>query len=126
MSPTTPTWTRTRRRAARTVVALVAGAALLSGCAQAPGTAAVVDGRTISEGTLQRATEDLGQLVPQGIPTQQVLINLVAAPFLLERREGGGRRAEPALRHVRPHCRGGDPAARAALDRRALTSCPTR
>lgn len=84
MSPTTSTWTRTRRRAARAVVALSAGAALLTGCAQAPGTAAVVDGRTISEATVQQATEDLGQLVPQGIPAQQVLINLVAAPFLLE------------------------------------------
>lgn len=84
MSLTTSTWTRTRRRAGRTAVALAAGALLLAGCSQVPGTAAVVDGRTITEGTLQQATDDLGQLVPQGIPTQQVLINLIAAPYLLE------------------------------------------
>jgi len=90
VSLTTPTWSRTRRRAARTAVALAVGAALLTGCAQAPGTAAVVDGRTITEGTLQRATSELGTLVPSGIPTQQVLINLIAAPFLLDRATDAG------------------------------------
>lgn len=92
MSLTTPTWSRTRHRAARTAVALAVGAALLTGCAQTPGAAAVVDGRTISETTLQRATAELGTLVPSGIPTEQVLINLIAAPYLLDRatRAGAG------------------------------------
>jgi hypothetical protein len=84
VSLTTSTWTRTRRRAARAAVALAVGAAVLTGCTQVPGTAAVVDGRTITERTLQQATDELGQLVPQGIPTQQVLINLIAAPYLLD------------------------------------------
>ncbi|WP_225755374.1 hypothetical protein [Actinotalea sp. Marseille-Q4924] len=90
MSLTTPTWSRTRRRAARTVAALAVGAALLTGCAQTPGTAAVVDGRTITEATLQEATAELGTLIPQGIPTQQVLINLIAAPFLLDAAAAAG------------------------------------
>ena len=84
MSLTTPTWSRTRRRAARTAVTLAVGAALLTGCGQTPGTAAVVDGRAISESTLQEAVDELGTLVPQGITAQQVLINLIAAPYLLD------------------------------------------
>ncbi|MBC7290931.1 MAG: hypothetical protein H5T83_06295 [Actinotalea sp.] len=84
MSLTTSTWARTRRHAARTAVALAVGAVLLTGCAGAPGTAAVVDGRVITESALQRTTAELGRLVPQGIPAQQVLINLIAAPYLID------------------------------------------
>ena len=70
-------------------VAGVAFAALLAGCSAHPGTAAVVDGRAISQDYLDEAYEDANA---QGIvidkPTMLVLI--IAAPYFVEAADENG------------------------------------
>lgn len=91
-APTRPTArsgrppTARRPRRARTVFAalLVAGAVLLAGCAQAPGTAAVVDGRVVSEREVQRTTADLRALLPNPLDGSAVLVALIVGPYFVD------------------------------------------
>lgn len=70
-------------------VAGVAFAALLAGCSAHPGTAAVVDGRTISQEYLDETYDEVNA---QGIaidkPTMLVLI--IAAPYFIEAADENG------------------------------------
>lgn len=87
MTTHSPTW---RPRTPRVVaVGLLAGA-LLTGCAQAPGTAAVVDGRVITEEALATAVADLERLAPGQLDASTVLVTMAAAPYFLEAAEASG------------------------------------
>lgn len=70
------------RRGAPTVVG-VALAALLAGCSAHPGTAAIVDGRTISQADLDEAYDEANA---QGIEVDKptMLVLLIAAPYFIE------------------------------------------
>lgn len=74
-----------RRGRSRTAVVagLLAGALLLGGCAATPGTAAVVEGRTISRTMLDAAEQDLSAVIP-GVTAQAILMGLVAAPYFID------------------------------------------
>lgn len=76
---------RARARLSRAAVAAVAaGTLLLSGCAQGPGNAAVVDGRVISEREVQRTAADLRQLLPNPLGASDVLVALVVGPYFVD------------------------------------------
>lgn len=76
---------RPRARLARASAALaVVGAVLLGGCAQSPGTAAVVEGRVVSESAVQRTTQELAELLPNPLDTSTVLVALVVGPFFID------------------------------------------
>ena len=80
---------KTLMRGGVPAVAGVAVAALLAGCSAHPGTAAIVDGRTISQEYLDETYDDANA---QGIaidkPTMLVLI--IAAPYFIEAADESG------------------------------------
>jgi hypothetical protein len=92
--PMPPGWrarpSRTARTARAAVILAVTGAVLLGGCAQSPGTAAVVEGRTISENQLQQAQADLDTLLPNRIDPQTVLVALMVGPFFIDAAAANG------------------------------------
>lgn len=74
-----------RNRALTALTALtLAGAVLLSGCAQGPGTAAVVDGRVVSQQEVQRTTQDLAALLPNPLDGSAVLVALMVGPYFVD------------------------------------------
>lgn len=71
------------------IVAIVLAAALtLGGCTSHPGAAAVVDGRTISTSTVDRATRELNELFT--VDPRGVLTMLIVAPVYLDEASGLG------------------------------------
>ncbi|GAA3796958.1 hypothetical protein [Cellulomonas soli] len=71
---------RARRvRRAGVVLALLAGAGALSACSGQPGTAAIVEGRTITPGEVQQVLDELGPYL-QSASTSAVLTILVQEP----------------------------------------------
>lgn len=67
----------------------VAAVALLVGCSAQPGTAAVVDGRTISQADLDRTHADLTQIIPQ-LDARTTLVALMVGPYFIEAAEENG------------------------------------
>lgn len=79
--------TRRMPRVAAVVPALAVAAALLTGCGPAQaGSAAVVDGRRITEGDVQTATQQIKTLPWQADPPGQstVLDWMIVAPYVIE------------------------------------------
>lgn len=77
-----------RVRAALVASTVVLGAAL-TGCAAQPGTAAVVDGRTVSQDSVNSVVAELTPLLGEAIP-RDVLVSLMAAPLYIEAAEESG------------------------------------
>lgn len=75
-------------RAALVASTVVVGAAL-TGCAAQPGTAAVVDGRAVSQDDLNRTVAELAPLLGEAVP-RDVLVSLMAAPLYIEAAEESG------------------------------------
>ncbi|NCT92611.1 hypothetical protein GXB85_16880 [Cellulomonas sp. APG4] len=75
-------------RAALVASTVVVGA-LLAGCSAQPGTAAVVDGRTVSQDSLDRTVAELTPLLGEAVP-RDVLVSLIAAPLYIEAAEESG------------------------------------
>lgn len=71
-------------RPLRIVAALLIAALALAGCSARPGTAAVVDGRSISESELSDAVEDLTALLGAPAGTTPVLERLIKEPVAVE------------------------------------------
>lgn len=71
-----------RRSGTVAAVSAVLAAGLLAGCSAVPGTAAVVDGRTISQSELVTATDQLANVL-NGADASTVLLALVLAPDVL-------------------------------------------
>ncbi|WP_149202319.1 hypothetical protein [Actinotalea subterranea] len=73
----------TTRRAVAAATGILAGALVLAGCTADPRAAAVLEDRTISQATLERAQEDLGSLgtVPEA---GRVLVFLIVAPTFID------------------------------------------
>lgn len=65
------------------VAAAVVGGVVLGGCSAQPGTAAVIDGRSISQDTLNTTVEELAPLLQTAEP-RAVLAALMVAPFFIE------------------------------------------
>lgn len=85
-APVTPRPQTARRPRALTRAAaatVTAGALLLGGCAQGPGTAAVIDGRTISETTVQQTRAELDALLPSPIDPRTVVVALMVGPYFV-------------------------------------------
>lgn len=70
-------------RTSRTLAALAVGGLLLTGCSQAPNTAALVNGERITETELTSATTMFNDLLPDGMPMASVLDSLVRAELIL-------------------------------------------
>lgn len=64
--------------------ALLIAALALSACAARPGTAAVVDGRTVMEKDLSAASAELTQVLGQQVDSQAVLQILIVAPTMMQ------------------------------------------
>jgi hypothetical protein len=75
------------RRAARTIGAALA-VATLAACAGSPGSAAVVDGRPITESALADAVADWGQLTTAA--PASVLQELIISPFIVDAAAAAG------------------------------------
>ncbi|GGC15796.1 hypothetical protein [Cellulomonas carbonis] len=85
----------TQKRSWRTGATRVAAGALvvgvlLTGCAQSPGTAAVVDGRVITEDALTTAVADLDRLAPGQLDASTVLVTMAATPYFLDAAAANG------------------------------------
>lgn len=80
-------------RSARTVLgataATVTVAAALAGCSAQPGTAAVVDGRTITQSQLEDTHADLAPVL-EGLDVRTTLVTMIVAPFFIEAAEENG------------------------------------
>ncbi|MBO1751970.1 hypothetical protein J4G33_09160 [Actinotalea sp. BY-33] len=72
-----------RVRTAAAVAAATTTAMLVAGCSTTPGAAAVVEGRTITQSTLDAAQQDLAPIF-QGVDARTVLVGLIVAPYFLE------------------------------------------
>ncbi|TQL01425.1 hypothetical protein FBY24_0475 [Cellulomonas sp. SLBN-39] len=79
----------TRRVRVQAVATVLAGGALLAGCAGQPGAAALVDGQEISTARLAAATDELTPLFPE-VSAQEVLGVLVLEPFVREVAQDNG------------------------------------
>lgn len=93
-----PTPVKTTRLLA---AATAAGALLLSGCGTAgtANTAAIVDGKRITESGVLAATEQVNQIAGQPVPARQVVTQLIIAPTVAQvLAERGGTSSEAAAR----------------------------
>ena len=77
------------KRVKAIVAGAVLGAVLLGGCSPRPGTAAVVDGVTITQATVDAAIADLSPILATASPAN-VMSLLIIAPRFLEAAEAGG------------------------------------
>ena len=73
-----------RSRLLKVVSALLIAALAVSACASRPGTAAVVDGRTVLERDLSQASAELTQVLGQQVNSQAVLQILIVAPTMIQ------------------------------------------
>jgi hypothetical protein len=87
----TQSWRRSRGRRTGAAAALAVVVALVLGaCAQTPGTAAVVDGRVVTETRFERAHRELDRIVANPVDPMVVLQSLIYGPFYLDAAERYG------------------------------------
>lgn len=87
MTPLPQPARRVRDRLARArgaLAAIAVGTLVLTGCAQAPGTAAVVEGRVVADRDVQRTVQDLTEMLPNPLAAEQVLVGLIVGPFFVD------------------------------------------
>lgn len=73
---------RMTRRATAIVTGAALGALLLGGCAPSPGTAAVVDGETITTAEVDEALADLTPILATASPSNVVSLLIISPSFL--------------------------------------------
>lgn len=71
-------------RLLKAISALLIAALALSACASRPGTAAVVDGRTVLEKDLSQTSAELAQVLGEQVSSQAVLQILIVAPTMIQ------------------------------------------